>query len=895
MHKSVKILALIQLSFLSTFVNFAQTKNIDLLSRAVLSSESEEKKADLYFELAENLYSYDFEKGLSNAEQSLAIAVKSDYKRGIVQALTSIGTYYYYKGDNEKSRDYYHRALRAIKNSKFDGYPARTYIRLSVLYRQQAYFDSAKIYLDKTYALLEPQMVGPIHASYYASSGVLANDMARNDEALILLRKSLTIRQRSTDTVRIAETWRYIGAVYADRSMYDSAEYCFDQASKLTRRINNPEIQMLLSLARGETNFERGNFSQAIANYQDALDKLKANTYKRYYAYLLYKIGELYENQGAYHTAYDYLFSALKEFESINARQNIARAYSQIGWCYNYQENYTQAIENANKSIEIALIIQDSSSIAQNKNLIGYALLKTKKYPEALTNFEEALVIRKKIKHWWGVSYTLYNIALVKIDQGDQGRALQLLSESLEIDRQIGNKGGYVFACNELGLLHARNRNFDLAANYLKQANEIAKSIPLPTQLITNYKNYIHLFELKNDSKRMIEYYRLYTTLKDSLSNEISSSRIAKADALFQLQKKANEIQLVNKENELNQERINRQQDDIQFQRRVILIITISLLILIALVVIISRLLKSRTKAKNVLRKQNLAILEQQEEIQAQSEELQESNNKLITFNDELKEKNHEIEAQSDKIHEANVNLEKRVEERASQLNIAYNELETFFYRTSHDFRRPLTTYLGLVEVAKGTIKDNQALELFEKVRETTVGLDNMLIKLQSISNIDYEDHLDEFVSGELLNACLERHRTKIESRGIKIIIDGENHSIKANKHLFRTFLENLIENSVEFCTPINPYIRISTSASPASISIIVEDNGQGIPATIQHKIYEMYFRGNDTSKGNGLGLYIAKRAIDKLGGTVTFMSRLNEGTSFKVTSPIGVEFHSYA
>lgn len=864
----------------------AQTKKIDALTRSIASASSDKEKADLYFELAENLYTHNFDKGLENAEQSLALATQAKYTRGIAQALTSIGTYHYYKGQNQKSCDYYYRALRVVKNSETEDYPVKTYLRLSIVYRQQAYFDSAKIYLNKAEASIKNQKVGSLHASLYASSGILANAMSHNDEALALLKRALNIRVLSNDSVRLADTWRNIGAVYTDLSMYDSAEYCYHQASMLIANINDPEIHMTLSLSRGETNFVRGNFNEAIANYQEALDRMKSNTYKRYYAYLLYKIGELYENQGVYHTAYDYLFNSLKEFEAINARQDMALAYTQIGWCYSYQQNYSLAIDNANRSAAIAATIQDSAHMAQNNNLIGYALLKTGKPQQALAHLEDALAMRKKIKHWWGVSYTLYNTALVRIELGEIKKAYQLLFEALETNKKIGNKGGMVFICNELGLLYAKNKQYDKAAFYLNQAKELALKIPLPTQLIVNYKNYIFLSEAKRNNQQTIEYYKLYTQLKDSLSEEISSGRIAKADALFQLQKKANEIQLIHKENELQEEKIGHQQDEIAFQKKIILIVTISLVVLIILLITIYQLLKARTRAKEILKKQNKEILEQQEEIQAQSEELAESNSTLATLNHELKEKNHEIEQQSEKIREANLNLEKKVDERTSQLNIAYHELETFFYRTSHDFRRPLTTYLGLAEIAKATVQDKQAIDLFEKVRETTIGLDAMLVKLQSISNIDFESQLVEYSLNQLVSECIKKFNSKIESRGIKVVAENQDYIVKINDHLFRIFLENILENSIHFSTPINPQITIRTSLSDSNINIIIEDNGQGISSTIQHRIFEMYFRGNDNSKGNGLGLYIAKRAIDKLGGTISFISRLNEGTSFKVTIP---------
>ncbi|HEX6890757.1 MAG TPA: hypothetical protein VF141_08690 [Chryseolinea sp.] len=111
----------------------------------------------------------------------------------------------------------------------------------------------------------------------------------------------------------------------------------------------------------------------------------------------------------------------------------------------------------------------------------------------------------------------------------------------------------------------------------------------------------------------------------------------------------------------------------------------------------------------------NYDLAEQKEELATQSEELIDANRV---------------------IHELNMDLEKKVHIRTAELRKAYEELDTFFYRSSHDFRRPLTTFIGLAEVAKISFSDKQVLDLFEKVKNTAINLDHMLTKLQAISYI---------------------------------------------------------------------------------------------------------------------------------------------------------------
>jgi signal transduction histidine kinase len=77
------------------------------------------------------------------------------------------------------------------------------------------------------------------------------------------------------------------------------------------------------------------------------------------------------------------------------------------------------------------------------------------------------------------------------------------------------------------------------------------------------------------------------------------------------------------------------------------------------------------------------------------------------------------------------------------------------------------------------------------------------------------------------------------------------------------------------------------------NVVIKVEDNGQGIDPALQERVFDMYFRGNERSKGNGLGLYIVKKAVEKLNGAIELTSAIGKGSTLKIVLPnslVGVE-----
>lgn len=875
-------------------ISIAQTPTIERLKKSYESAKGKAVRADYAYQLAEVLYGHNLDEGLLYARKSLSLARDAGDDHGNAQALTSIAHYYYYQGDMVTAMLHCRQAIKTAEAEDWNDYPAKTLLMLARIHRVMANFDSALLYIKKAETLVELRKNDGIQAAIWEHRGLLANAFSHNDEALGLLRKSADMYRAQGDTIQLADTWRSIGSVFKDMAAYDSSNFYYDKCEALAQFIDDPLVLMLLSLNRGETNFSLGNFDEAIIHYSEALNLLKDHHYKLYYGIALFKIGEVYENEGIYNEAYEFFYNSLKEYEKINARQEMQRTYTQIGWCYVYQENYALALENAQLSLNIAQQIKDSASWAQNQNLVGYILFKEKKYTEALAHFNQSIAIRRKIKDWYGYSFSLYNEALAYLELGQLKKAHDIFLESIEVDKRTGKKVGLLFTNNTLGLQYAKERNYERAAYHLAEANALARSIPVPTQLLVNYQNYIFLYEAQKNNAKVISYYKLYTGLTDSLSNQISTGRIAKADALFQLQKKANEIALVSKENEVHQERIGLQEKEIIFQRSVIAMTIVGIGVLAVFSIVVYILFRSIKRTKEQLSRRNSEILAQQEEIQAQSEELKESNDKLYSLNGELSDKNEEIEMQSERLKSAldsleNVNdsLEKRVQERTAELNKAYDELETFFYHTSHDFRRPLTTYLGLAELAKATLSDEKALQLFDKVRETTTGLDAMLIKLQSIGNVHYHVVIRDVGLKAMIKGCLEKFHGEIEQRKIKILVKADANTITVNPFLLSVVFENLIENAIQFSQPVKPCIEITTTEDAGLVEIHVKDNGQGIDDRWKPRIFEMYFRGNDTSKGNGLGLYIARRAIEKIGGTLTFTSEAGKGSDFMVRLPV--------
>jgi PAS domain S-box-containing protein len=229
----------------------------------------------------------------------------------------------------------------------------------------------------------------------------------------------------------------------------------------------------------------------------------------------------------------------------------------------------------------------------------------------------------------------------------------------------------------------------------------------------------------------------------------------------------------------------------------------------------------------------------------------------------------------------------KNIEEK---LRAKVHELDTFIYRTAHDLRGPLASILGLVEVAKRDLKEENSFSILNKFKDTAEKLDNILNDLFSVTKITRgkinftKIHLDTLVP-----ALLKRLHKQEDREDVKFILNiPDRHQFLSDRYLIRSILQNIFENSMTYRKPDahDTAITITVTDVRDNVRIQVSDNGQGIPEDMQERIFDMFYKGNYASTGTGLGLYISRVAVEKLGGTISVTSSYGEGTTITMNLP---------
>lgn len=217
-------------------------------------------------------------------------------------------------------------------------------------------------------------------------------------------------------------------------------------------------------------------------------------------------------------------------------------------------------------------------------------------------------------------------------------------------------------------------------------------------------------------------------------------------------------------------------------------------------------------------------------------------------------------------------------------------ELDRFVYSASHDLRAPIASLLGLIEVARLEKDRDNINQLLEMQQKSLLRLDRFIKDIVDHSRNTRLDVVAEPVHFEtMVDSVLEQLQFMDNFNRIRKKIDIAQHgSFFTSVTRMEILFNNLISNSIKYADlrKKDPYIEISIDAGDDHATIHIRDNGEGILPEAKPKIFEMFFRASRRGTGSGLGLYIVREAIQKIGGTIEVYSEYGEGTEFVVNIP---------
>jgi len=290
----------------------------------------------------------------------------------------------------------------------------------------------------------------------------------------------------------------------------------------------------------------------------------------------------------------------------------------------------------------------------------------------------------------------------------------------------------------------------------------------------------------------------------------------------------------------------------------------------------------------------------------------------------ELYNKNHQLLAQEQKLISVNRNLEKEIFERRNseeqviklnnqlmekinQLKLTNEELERFAYVASHDLQEPLRKIIIFGDRLSARYKDvlgDDGNDFLDRMLKASGRMQLLIKNLLTFSRTTTtEDAIQNTNLNLVIDGVLSDLEIQIEQKSAVFQI-GELPTVFGVASQFRQLFQNLIINALKFSKDsCRPEITVDAEKVKGDLlhglpeanpdeeyyQIRVKDNGIGFDQKYADQIFTVFKRLHsfDSYEGTGIGLSICKKIVEKYGGNISVVSRINEGSTFTITLPV--------
>lgn len=657
----------------------------------------------------------------------------------------------------------------------------------------------------------------------------------------------------------------------------DTAMQYARDAKRLAVSLKDLRAQAIASRLMGGVHLYQGTYDSALYYSKQAHTLSVKTNDSTLISSTLNNIGFTYYHLGSYAEALEFLLRSLNLKYKIKQDYGLGQTLNNVGLVYFKLKDYTTARNYFNEALRVSEQMKDNNVKLYSSNNIGFTYLENGNFSQAERYFKESLEIASTINNanWHATAHS--GLGQTYFKRGLIDRARKQFKTSLALRERIGDKRGISEIYYYLSKMYAASGHLDSAQLYIQLSQNIASQTNAKERMLENYEVYKELYVQRKQYDSALYYQSKFTELRDKLFNENMARNLA--DIQLRIQEEVTIQQLADK--------------DIEIQRRTMLayflVAFAGLTFIFALIVYWSY--KKQKRLGLDLTRTNQEVVSQKEEIETQKETLELTNRELEQAHDTIKKQIDALAKFNTKLQSTVDIRTKELEQANKELKVANLELDNFIYKSSHDIKGPLVRLLGVCHVALLDVQEEKAREYLTMMNDTAKHVNDIFDRLKLVSDINSLtlDHtrID-------FHAILLRVKNNLKNfEGFNAIefeeeIQGDVE-FYSDEFLIETILHNMLENAVKFqkkSEQVHKFIRVSVAREGNQIRIAFVDNGIGIKETDLDHIFKMFSKAALEHQNVGLGLYIVKQCVSKLGGTINLQQSKNKFTEFEVRLP---------
>lgn len=610
---------------------------------------------------------------------------------------------------------------------------------------------------------------------------------------------------------------------------------------------------------KGIAHFNLSQYENALTEAKNSLELYRALDDKQSEGRTSMILAGILFRLGRYDGALEHLGTALNIKEEENDKQGIASVLLNISNAYQAIGQFDIALENLLKALSIQEELNDSYGIAITANNIGGIYFKLGHIETALGYLEQALSWFRGGGSLFDISKTLCNIGHMYGQQKNYDKALEYQSEALSIARSIDDQQNIAATISSMGRIYFQTNETATALSYHATALKIMRDIGDKHGELESLRYIGDIYQYKHENKRALKYYVCGIDLAQQInaSNEEATLHDCCSRAYESLKEYERSLFHFKRAADIRNEILASD------KQKLIAVMEIRFNI------------ERTSREREIYRLRNVELAEA---ITA----LQEKTTALASAYEDLENQQEITNAINSELENANTQLQ--------ELNNEKNELLGI---VTHDVKNLVA---GIKLAAEGIrryklTKDDKLMQTTtERILNAATNITTLITGLLDTNAIEtgmISYNLQPTDVETTVLEVMEHYETMLEHKELKAFFSC-THSMQAHvdPDRFREALDNIYSNAVKY-SPKGKHIHVHITTNAGFAEISVQDQGQGFTEEdllhVFKKFKKLSARPTGGEHSSGLGLSIAKKLIQQMGGEIELQSSAGNGARFTI------------
>jgi signal transduction histidine kinase len=351
----------------------------------------------------------------------------------------------------------------------------------------------------------------------------------------------------------------HIGLNYDYKGNYAEALKYYQEALRISKESGDKKATSVFFISIAYMNYHMGKYTEALENYAIAKKLTEEIGHKQLMGDCYNLMGHTYRNMGNYTEALECHLNALRIGEETWNKAMIGKSRDGMGLVYLPLGKYSEALKSFQLGMKIWQEVANKGEIAGSYNRLGRVYTKLGNYTEALNNCQAALNFFKEKGDKYSTAVSYNNMGDIYHLQSNYQEALKNYQAGLNINKEVSDKYRLALSYLNVGKVYTGLNNWREAKQYLLNALLISKENGDKENIKNAYENLSVVDSAMGNYLQAFTYHKLYSDYKDSVLNEANNRQNTQLMEQYESDKKDKAIELLNKENAIQQLRLNKQ------------------------------------------------------------------------------------------------------------------------------------------------------------------------------------------------------------------------------------------------------------------------------------------------------------------------------------------------